>query len=61
MPFELTLELPKNVQSLINANGSSVYWFTVAGNNITLNGNQDPEWGFVNSFGYQWWVAAKST
>ena len=61
LPFELTFELPKDVQASVNASGGNLYWFTVAGNNITLSGNQDPKWGFADSFGYQWWEAAKST
>jgi hypothetical protein len=61
LPFELTPELSKDVQASVNASVGNLYWFKITGNNITLSGNQDPEWGFVDSFGYQWWEAAKST
>jgi hypothetical protein len=54
-------ELAKDVQALVNASGGSLPWFTIAGNNVTLSGNQDPSWGFIDSFGYQWWEAAAHT
>jgi hypothetical protein len=59
------LELPRSisyVQSLVNASvGQRLYWFTVAGNNITVSGNQNPDWGFIDAYGEQWWTAAKYT
>jgi hypothetical protein len=55
------VKLSKDVQALVNASGNNFHWFTLTGNNITLSGNQDPGWGFVDTFGYQWWKAAKDT
>jgi len=45
------LDLPRSipyVQSLVNATATqSLYWFTFAGVNVTLQGNQNPAEGFV--------------
>ena len=60
VPPQLTLDL-QDIQSLVNPSEGNLYWFVIAGNNITLSGNQDSAWGFVDSFGHQWWEAARST
>lgn len=49
--IEGNLELPKNipyVQSVVNASGGSVRWFTASGKNVTVSGNQDPDWGWID-------------
>lgn len=58
------LDLPKSipyVQAAVNASGGRLYWFTVSGNNVTLSGNQDEDWGWVDSYGVPWWQAAAYT
>lgn len=55
------LDLPRSipyVQSLVNVTGS-LYWFTIAGTNVTLQGNQNPAEGFVYPHGEDWWRAAE--
>jgi len=62
--IEGNLELPKNipyVQSVVNASGGSVRWFTASGKNVTVSGNQDPDWGWIDAFGDPWWLAAQLT
>lgn len=60
VPPQLTLDL-QDIQGLVNPSEGNLYWFVIAGNNITLSGNQDLAWGFVDSFGHQWWEAARPT
>jgi hypothetical protein len=58
------LHLPQSIpyiQNLVNASAGRLYWFTVAGDNVTLSGNQDPDWGYIDAYGQQWWTAAKYT
>lgn len=55
------LHLPTSipyVQSLVNVTGS-LYWFTISGTDVTLQGNTDPNWGFIYPYGQQWWEAAQ--
>ncbi|TKA73655.1 hypothetical protein B0A55_06504 [Friedmanniomyces simplex] len=57
------LNLPASipyVQSLVNATAKqSLHWFTIAGTDVTLQGNQNPAEGFVYPYGEQWWTAAQ--
>jgi hypothetical protein len=49
--IEGNLELPKNipyVQGIVNASGGSVRWFTASGKNVTVSGNEDPDWGWID-------------
>ncbi|KAK8865572.1 hypothetical protein IAR55_000716 [Kwoniella newhampshirensis] len=58
------LDLPKSipyVQAAVNASGGRLYWFSISGDNVTLSGNQDPEWGFIDPYGVPWWQAAPDT
>ncbi|KAF8589113.1 glycoside hydrolase family 28 protein [Ramaria rubella] len=62
--FEGNLQLPKGipyVQSIVNASGGSVHWFTISGTNVTISGSQDPDWGWIDTYGEPWWVAAQLT
>lgn len=55
------LNLPSSIpyiQSLVNVTGS-LYWFTIRGTNVTLEGSQKADTGFVYAHGEQWWVAAQ--
>ena len=52
--MEGNLELPQNipyVQSVVNASGGSVRWFTASGTNVTVSGSQDPDWGWIDGAG----------
>jgi len=49
--IEGNLELPKGipyVQSIVNASGGSVHWFTASGKNVTVSGSTEPDWGWVD-------------
>ncbi|KZO91806.1 glycoside hydrolase family 28 protein [Calocera viscosa TUFC12733] len=53
------LSLPTNVtaiQAAVNASASG-FWFYFSGTNVTLLGSEAEEWGWINSWGQQWWDA----
>jgi polygalacturonase len=52
------LQLPnsiKQVQSIVN--GGSSRWFSFSGSKVDWIGSKDPKWGWIDSFGQQWYDA----
>ncbi|KEP52780.1 glycoside hydrolase family 28 protein [Rhizoctonia solani 123E] len=35
------------------------HWIKIAGTNVTLRGTTDPNWGWIDSHGQQWWDAVQ--
>ncbi|EJU00614.1 pectin lyase-like protein [Dacryopinax primogenitus] len=51
------LSLPRDmhqVQVQVNASASG-YWLYFTGKNVTLVGSGEQYWGWINSYGQQWW------
>lgn len=63
--FQGNLTVPKNIpyiQNIVNSSGVfHLAWFTIGGTNVTLNGNTDPNWGWVEWHGDRWWLASGLT
>lgn len=59
------LTYPKSietVQGYVAAANYSGAWFSfIGGNNVTLRGNADPDWGWVDGHGQQWWDIMQQT
>ncbi|KAF4611612.1 hypothetical protein D9613_004513 [Agrocybe pediades] len=59
--IEGNLTYPADIPTIQAIVGSSSFpgsWFTfTGGNNVTLRGSQDPEWGWVDGQGQAWWDA----
>ncbi|KAI0714728.1 pectin lyase fold/virulence factor [Earliella scabrosa] len=59
--IEGNLSLPDDIPTVQNIVGSSSFpgsWFTfTGGNNVTLRGSTDPQWGWVDAHGQAWWDA----
>lgn len=54
------LHLPQDIETtrkLILASSATIYWFDFKGSNIRYTGSQDPDHGWINSYGQQWWDA----
>ncbi|KAG2116331.1 glycoside hydrolase family 28 protein [Suillus cothurnatus] len=50
------------VQGYVAAANYSGAWFSfTGGNNVTLRGNTDPDWGWVDGHGQQWWDIMQQT
>ncbi|KAI0354693.1 pectin lyase-like protein [Trametes cingulata] len=50
------------IQGIVGASGFPGAWFTFSGgNNVTLRGSQDPQWGWVDGHGQAWWDAVQQT
>jgi hypothetical protein len=50
------------VQGHVAAANYSGAWFSfTGGNNVTLRGNTDPDWGWVDGHGQQWWDIMQQT
>lgn len=57
------LHLPQDIEStrkLILASSQTIYWFNFRGSNIHYTGSIDPNHGWINSYGQQWWDANPS-
>ncbi|CAE7198300.1 unnamed protein product [Rhizoctonia solani] len=37
------------------------YWIRITGTNVTLRGTTDPNWGWIDGHGQQWWDAVEQT
>ncbi|KAJ1309256.1 hypothetical protein OPQ81_004920 [Rhizoctonia solani] len=37
------------------------YWIKITGTNVTLRGTTDPDWGWIDGHGQQWWDAVQQT
>ncbi|KDN49278.1 hypothetical protein RSAG8_01980, partial [Rhizoctonia solani AG-8 WAC10335] len=37
------------------------HWITITGTNVTLRGTTDPNWGWIDGHGQQWWDAVQQT
>ncbi|KAF8312090.1 pectin lyase-like protein [Clavulina sp. PMI_390] len=62
--FEGNLNLPQNIsaiQAIVGASGFSGYWFKVTGSSVTVRGNLNPSWGWINCYGSPWWDANQQT
>ncbi|KAJ7631646.1 pectin lyase-like protein [Mycena polygramma] len=61
--IEGNLTYPTNiseVQAVVGGSGFPGSWFTfTGGNNVTLRGSTDPEWGWVDGHGQAWWDAVQ--
>lgn len=59
------LTYPKSietVQGYVAAANYSGAWFSfIGGNNVTLRGSTDPDWGWVDGHGQQWWDIMQQT
>ncbi|KAG2032978.1 pectin lyase-like protein [Suillus americanus] len=52
----------ETVQGYVAAANYSGAWFSFTkGNNVTLRGNTDPDWGWVDGHGQQWWDITQQT
>jgi polygalacturonase len=52
----------ETVQEYVAAANYSGAWFSfIGGNNVTLRGNTDPDWGWVDGHGQQWWDIMQQT
>ncbi|KAG8971902.1 hypothetical protein FRC05_010571 [Tulasnella sp. 425] len=50
------------IQSIVaNTTIYSGFWFDIQGTNVTLKGNTEPQWGWVDGHGQQWWDAMNQT
>ncbi|KAI0368942.1 pectin lyase-like protein [Pilatotrama ljubarskyi] len=50
------------IQGIVGTSGFPGAWFTFSGgNNVTLRGSQDPQWGWVDGHGQAWWDAVQQT
>ncbi|CDO73384.1 hypothetical protein BN946_scf185013.g18 [Trametes cinnabarina] len=50
------------IQAIVGASGFPGAWFAfTGGNNVTLRGSQDPQWGWVDAHGQAWWDAVQQT
>ncbi|KAI0778872.1 pectin lyase fold/virulence factor [Trametes elegans] len=50
------------IQAIVGSSGFPGSWFTfTGGNNVTLRGSQDPQWGWVDAHGQAWWDAVQQT
>ncbi|KAF9646158.1 pectin lyase-like protein [Thelephora ganbajun] len=48
----------QNTQAIVGSSDFPGHWFTfTGGSNVTLEGSEDPQWGWVDSHGQQWWDA----
>lgn len=46
----------KATQEIVGSSAFSGHWFKfTGGSNVTLEGSRNPNWGWVNSHGQQWW------
>ncbi|KAJ6520551.1 pectin lyase fold/virulence factor [Mycena sanguinolenta] len=61
--IEGNLTYPTNIseiQAIVGASNFPGSWFTFSGgNNVTLRGSTDPEWGWVDGHGQAWWDAVQ--
>ncbi|CCO30407.1 hypothetical protein BN14_04436 [Rhizoctonia solani AG-1 IB] len=49
------------VQAEVAKSTFSGHWIKIAGTNVTLRGTTDPNWGWIDSHGQQWWDAVQQT
>jgi len=57
------LHLPQDIEAtrkLILASSQTIFWFDFRGSNIHYTGSADPNHGWINSYGQQWWDANPS-
>ncbi|CAK5265960.1 unnamed protein product [Mycena citricolor] len=63
--IEGNLTYPTSIAAVQKVVSSSAYggsWFTfTGGSNVTLRGSTDPNWGWIDSHGQQWWDANQQT
>ncbi|KAI0800508.1 pectin lyase fold/virulence factor [Fomes fomentarius] len=63
--IEGNLSYPEDIPTIQKIVGSSNFpgsWFTFnGGNNVTLRGSADPDWGWVDGHGQAWWDAVQQT
>ncbi|KAI0800509.1 pectin lyase fold/virulence factor [Fomes fomentarius] len=63
--IEGNLSYPDDIPTIQNIVGSLSFpgsWFTfTGGNNVTLRGSTDPDWGWVDGHGQAWWDAVQQT
>ncbi|KZV74089.1 glycoside hydrolase family 28 protein [Peniophora sp. CONT] len=51
-----------DVQSVVASSGFPGAWIAfTGGTNVTLRGTSDPEWGWIDAHGQQWWDAVQQT
>ncbi|KAG8981462.1 hypothetical protein FRB90_007243, partial [Tulasnella sp. 427] len=59
------LSYPTNITTIQNIVANTTiytgFWFDIAGTNVTLKGNTEPQWGWVDGHGQQWWDAMNQT
>lgn len=59
------LSYPTDIATIQNiVADTSIYtgfWFDIQGTNVTLKGNTEPNWGWVDGHGQQWWDAMNQT
>ncbi|CCL98533.1 uncharacterized protein FIBRA_00532 [Fibroporia radiculosa] len=59
------LSYPESIETVQNyvaaANFSGAWISFTGGNNVTLRGNTDPDWGWVDGHGQQWWNIMQQT
>ncbi|KAF9469492.1 pectin lyase-like protein [Collybia nuda] len=59
--FEGNLSYPTDIpaiQAIVASPGFSGSWFTfTGGNNVTMRGSLDPNWGWIDGHGQGWWDA----
>ncbi|KAG2140164.1 pectin lyase-like protein [Suillus clintonianus] len=51
----------ETVQGYVAAANYPGAWISFTGNNVTLRGNTDPDWGWVDGHGQQWWDIGQQT
>jgi polygalacturonase len=57
------LHLPQDIEAtrkIILASLETIWWFDFRGSNVHYTGSQDPNHGWINSYGQQWWDANPS-
>ncbi|CUA67839.1 hypothetical protein RSOLAG22IIIB_03269 [Rhizoctonia solani] len=58
--FEGNATLPIDIAT-IQAETYPKYWPKITGTNVTLRGTTDPDWGWIDGHGQQWWDAVEQT
>ncbi|KIJ66606.1 glycoside hydrolase family 28 protein [Hydnomerulius pinastri MD-312] len=53
--IEGNLSYPMSIETVQGYNYSGAWIAFSGGNNVTLRGNTDPDWGWVDGHGQQWW------
>ncbi|CCO27515.1 hypothetical protein BN14_01495 [Rhizoctonia solani AG-1 IB] len=58
--FEGNATYPTSIAA-IQAETFPGHWLRISGTNVTLRGTTDPNWGWIDSHGQQWWDAVQQT